>query len=259
MKKYSVSAVYFSATDTSRKGAAAIAGVFDANVNDLDMTVWNRQPVQTEFGENDLVVFGAPVYSGRIYQGAFDRFRRLHGSQTPCIITVTYGNRDYEDALLELYDLVSEQGFLPFAAAALIGQHTYGNIQVGRPAADDLREDEEFARKASEKLAAEGPSPVYVPGNRSYKKENHGGNGGRFRPLTNEDCIHCGLCARMCPEGAINHSNYSIIDNAKCIACFRCIRTCPVQAKNIDTDEYSAFAKMFTAKLSQPRRNEYFI
>jgi len=256
MNKYNVYAVYFSATDTSRKGTQVIAGVFDCSINEVDMTIWNRQPAKTEFDENDLVVFGAPVYSGRIYQGASDRFSRLHGSNTPCIITVTYGNRDYDDALLELYVLVSEHGFLPFAAAALIGQHTYGNIQVGRPTAEDLREDVDFAQKASEKIAAEGPSLVCVPGNRPYRQ---GGYGGHFRPLTSSDCTRCGLCAQMCPEGAISFSNYDIIDNSKCIACFRCIRNCPVQAKNMNTDEYSAFAEMFTAKLSQPRRNEYFI
>lgn len=256
MKKYNVYAAYFSATDTSRKGAIAIAGALDSSINELDMTIWNLQPGKTEFDENDLVVFGAPVYSGRIYQAAFDRFSRLRGRNTPCIITVTYGNRDYDDALLELYDLVSDHGFLPFAAAALIGQHTYGDIQVGRPTEADLREDTDFAQTVSEKLAAEGPAPMNVPGNRPYRQ---GGYGGHFRPLTSSDCTSCGLCAQMCPEGAISYSNYDIIDNAKCIACFRCIRNCPVKAKNMDTDEYSAFAEKFTAKLSQPRRNEYFI
>lgn len=259
MKKYNVTAVYFSATDTSRKGTAAIAGAFDSVIYEMDMTIRDRQPAKTEFDETDLVVFGAPVYSGRIYQGAADRFRNLHGSNTPCIITVTYGNRDYDDALLELFDLVSEQGFLPFAAAALIGQHTYGDIQAGRPTPEDLREDKDFAEQASRKLAAIGAAPVFVPGNRSYMQDNHGGNGGHFRPLTSDDCIGCGHCAQMCPEGAIDFSNYTCIDNDKCIACFRCIRICPVKAKNMDTDEYNTFAEMFTAKLSKPCCNEYFI
>ena len=256
MAKYKVSAVYFSATDTSRKGAKAIAEVFGSHINEMDMTVWNRQPDKTAFDADDLVVFGAPVYSGRIYQGARDRFAGLRGSSTPCIITVTYGNRDYDDALLELFDLVTELGFLPFAAAALIGQHTYGEIEVGRPTAADLHEDMEFAQKASCKLASEGPSLVCVPGNRPYRQ---GGHGGHFRPLTSSDCVSCGLCAQMCPEGAVSSTNYSCIDNEKCIACFRCIRNCPVQAKNMDTDEYKSFAEMFTAKLSKPRKNEYFI
>ena len=254
--KYKVSAVYFSATDTSRKGAKAIAGVFGEEVNEMDMTVCNRQPDKKAFDADDIVVFGAPVYSGRIYLGAYDRFAGLRGSSTPCIITVTYGNRDYDDALLELYDLVTKQGFLPFAAAALIGEHTYGKIAVGRPTAEDLREDVDFAKKACDKLASKGPSLVSVPGNRPYRK---GGYGGHFRPLTSSDCVSCGLCAQMCPEGAVSSTDFSCIDSEKCIACFRCIRNCPVQAKNMDTDEYNSFAEEFSVRLSMPRRNEYFI
>jgi ferredoxin len=259
MKKYYVSAAYFSPTDTSRKGTIAIASGFGTNIHEIDMTLWNYDPEKTVFNARDLVVFGAPVYGGRVFLGARNRFRKLHGNHTPCIITVTYGNRDYNDALLELYDLVLENGFLPFAAAALIGEHTYGQIQVGRPDEEDLLEDMNFAIKAHEKIISEGPTLVRVPGNRQYLMESQGGDGGGFRPLTNDHCTRCGLCARQCPEGAISNTDYAVIDSAKCIACFRCIKRCPVQAKNIDTYEYNTFAKEFSEKLSIKRCNEYFI
>jgi len=253
---YNISAVYFSPTNNSRKGACAIAGVFDRNYQKVDITLWNSKPEEYSFNDSDLVIFGAPVYSGRLYKGAFDRLSKLSGRQTPCILTVSYGNRHYDDALLELYDLAVNNGFLPFAAAALIGRHTYGEIEVDRPDETDLRENEEFARKAYDKLLAEGPTLVQVPGNRPYRQ---GGTGGKYRPLTNGNCTHCGLCARKCPEGAIDFSNNYDIDDAKCIACFRCIRICRVHAKNMDTDEYHAFEKMFSEKLSSKRSNEYFL
>lgn len=77
----------------------------------------------------------------------------LRGADTPCIVTVTYGNRDFDDALLELAEFVRERGFLPIAGAALVGEHTYGSIQPGRPLPDDLREDRAFAA-FTEKLKA---------------------------------------------------------------------------------------------------------
>ena len=154
-----IAAIYFSPTDTSRKGAEAIAKALgDGEFLSIDVTRFDAEPERTEFGPEDAVVFGAPVYGGRLYRGCRERFRRFRGNGTPCIVTVTYGNRDYDDALLELFDLAREQGFVPAAAAALVGQHTYGSIQVGRPDASDLAQDREFAEKA-----AAGVMPIFLP------------------------------------------------------------------------------------------------
>lgn len=121
------------------------------------------------FSREDLVVFGAPVYGGRVFAGALERLSPLRGQGTPCIVTVTYGNRDFDDALLELTDFCRERGFVPLAGAALVGEHTYGSIQVGRPTAEDLEQDRAFALEAWDDWNAgwEGFSP---PGNRPYRE-----------------------------------------------------------------------------------------
>lgn len=251
-------AIYFSPTYTSKKGTEAIAGTLGGGeVQVFDVTLPDACTEGKTFGERDLVVFGAPVYGGRLYRGCKERFRRFRGTGTPCVITVTYGNRHYDDALIELFDLVKELGFRPAAAAALIGQHTYGQIQVGRPDEKDLAEDREFAKRAAENLKA-GVFLESVPGNRPYVKGEEGGKGGNFRPLTDDTCTGCGLCARECPEGAIG-PDFKTIDPEKCIACFRCIRICPVQAKNMKVPAYEEFAEGFSRKLSEPRKNEYFL
>ena len=88
-----------------------------------------------------LVVFSSPVYGGRIPKVARGRFANFFGNKTPCVITVTYGNRDFDDALLELYDFATANGFDVIGAAALIGRHTYcllytsGEWSLGTPAA----------------------------------------------------------------------------------------------------------------------------
>lgn len=250
-------AVYFSPTGTSKKGAEAIANVFSTDFKSIDITRFDSMPENISFKKDDIVVFGAPVYSGRIYKGAAERLKKLKGDSTACIITVTYGNRAFEDALLELSDIVSENGFIPAAGAALIGQHTYGEIQVGRPDENDIKDDTNFAEKAKSKIESGNFDKILVPGNRPYIKGDKGGNGGSFRPLTNENCIQCGLCVDNCPEGAIAADCCTISD--KCIACFRCIRNCPMGAKYINTPEYLCFAENFTKKLSKRLENQYFI
>ncbi len=110
-------AAVFSPTGTSRRGAWAMASAL-GKATLLDVTCSSPSP-QT-FGPEDLVIFGAPVYGGRVFQGALERLAPLKGNQTPCIVTVTYGNRDFDDALLELTEFCKAQGFLPFAGAALV-------------------------------------------------------------------------------------------------------------------------------------------
>ncbi len=242
--------IYFSPTGNTKASVDAIAAAIGDDIREYDVTVDGASdPVVLK--QSDFAVFGAPVYGGRIPKIAGKRLRRFKGSRTPCIVAVTYGNRHFDDALLELADLAREQGFIVRGAAALIGRHTYGEIQTGRPDRDDLAADREFARQA---LHNEGRKSVQIDGNRPYR---NGGNGGTYRPRTSGACISCGLCAGQCPAHAIGPDYKTITDD--CIACFRCIRNCPAGAKNMDTEEYLTFALEFSERLKTRRENQYFL
>ena len=258
MKLSKVTAVYFSPTGNSKKCALAIARNLSRNVEAVDITKRSDCPESLEFGMYDFVVIACPVYSGRLYKGFVERLKHIKGNRSKCIAIVTYGNRHYDDAVMELRDTLIDQDFMPIACAALVGRHTYGEIQVDRPNFKDLVEYMDFAREILNKVERGHYNIPEVDGNPDGFRQ--GGSGGDFRPLTDmEKCTKCGLCAKECPEEAIDMNDFSKIDNDKCISCFRCIRICPTGAKNMDTDEYNSFAAVFSKRLRHRRENEYFL
>ena len=247
-------AIYFSPTFTSKKSAASIARGLEGELTEIDLTLDNSIEEMT-FDRHDVVVFGFPVYGGRILPEALRRLKKFTGDHTTCVITVTYGNRHYDDAVLELFEVVKEQGFIPIAGAALVGQHTYGHIQVGRPNKDDTYSDVLFGSLVRLKIRDDNFSFVSVPGKYPYCK---GVSKGKFHPETNETCQKCKICVEKCPVHAISDDCKTISDT--CISCFRCIKVCPIHAKNMDNDKsYQEFAEAFSKKLEEPRKNEYFI
>ena len=124
----------------------------------------------------------------------------------------------------------------------------------GRPTPEDLQQDAAFALEAWDDLQA-GWQEFAPPGNHPYKE---GGKGGSFVPQTKDTCVHCGLCRRQCPMGAIAE-DCTTIDGERCISCFRCVKRCPVKAKGVFTPEYEQFAAAFSERLKEPKENRYFL
>ena len=258
--------VYFSPTGTTRKVLGGIArGLGFSEAEGCDLT----QPRQRQWDarpETVLTLLGAPVYAGRLPAIAAARLRRLQGRGGPAVLVVVYGNRAYEDALLELRDLALECGFVPVAAGAFVGEHSFSApdtpIAVGRPDADDLRRAQEFGRIAAGKLAVlpglAAMDPLRVPGNLPYKDVTLAGG---VAPETREaECGHCGQCVTACPVGAVRLTDGVVVtDKALCIRCCACVKGCPTGARVMTDASIRAIATRLAANCKDRKAPEYFL
>ncbi len=232
--------LYFSATDTTAQVVKAVADGMTGRVKENNITLPASRDRDIIFGEDDLVIIGVPVYRGRVPAFLTDYFTRVKGNNTVAVFIVVYGNRDYDDALLEIRDSFERNGFIGIAGGAFIGEHSFTDkVGTGRPDQRDLEIARRFGAEIKDRLfmikdkdLANRPE-LFVKGNYPYRES---------KPMaimlnTNEQCTYCGLCAELCPMGAIDFNDYRVIDAGKCISCCSCIKKCPAGAKSIHQEQ----------------------
>lgn len=259
MQLESVCSIYFSATYTTRRIVRTIAGNTGFPLEgEYDITMPVTKDV--DFGQDRLAVVGVPVYAGRVPAVAVQNLARLHGHDTPAIAVAVYGNRDYDDALLELTDILEGAGFRVMAAAAMIAQHSiFPAVGHDRPDESDGKLMRQLAVQAVERLASvedmASVGRLGVPGNFPYKVP------GKIplRPVANRKCDGCGTCVRLCPSGAIPSGDPRTTDAEKCISCGRCIVVCPRHARHFGGMLYRMAAMKFVKANSTRKEPELFI
>ncbi len=252
--------MYFSPTGTSEKITKAIAqglspsGAQTADM--IDLTKPENRIRNFEFSQKDRLVLGYPVYGGRVPAILQGVFQKIKGHNTPIILAAVYGNRAYEDALIEAHDLFSQNGFLPVGAGAFIGEHSYSEkVAKGRPDAEDVQKAKEFGQRISEKLSIGDTEPVTVSGNRPYKDPMPDMP---FRPKTKETCTNCGICAAKCPMEVISKTDPKVTAPG-CILCSACIKGCPEQAKYLDAEPILKVKAMLESKCLDRKEPELFL
>lgn len=240
--------LFFSATDTTKGVVSAVAsGLGIENMKPYDLL---RNPgAGAEIPPDELAVFGAPVYAGRIPRVAAEAMRKIKGNGTPAILVCVYGNREFDDALVELEDIVKANHFTVVAAAAFIAQHSiFPKVAQGRPDREDLAAAVRFGKQSMTVLAAangvEALSGIRIRGNRPYRIPS----AVPLKPRAGRKCNACGKCAGECPVHAIDAANPSLTNKELCISCAHCIHICPVKARKFGGLLYRIVSRKFGKK-----------
>lgn len=254
-----ITSIYFSPRGTTKKVADTLLAAMDGKVGGIDLL---KKPVKKllSFPSDTVTIVSLPVYAGRIPALTVESLKNLKGNGTPAVAVVVYGNRDYDDALLELRDLLTDQGFCVVAAAAFIGRHSiFPQVARNRPDGGDLKEIQAFGKKCQSLLRSMEflPSkPIEVKGNSPYRKAGKV----LLKPAGNKNtCTLCGACAAICPTGAIDMKNYWKIKKKLCISCGACIRICPKNSRGYRGPIYKITSSKFVKKFSVRKDPDIFL
>lgn len=267
--------MFFSATGTTRKVATGVAEVIAARLGvaceRFDFTLPGSRETVLSFRADDLVVLGTPVYAGRVPNILLKYLGTVQGNGAVAVPLVVFGNRNYDDALIELRDILEKGGFHTAAAAAFVGEHAFSyTLAGGRPDEADMAVAGDVAKKVTDKLGTitdvHALPPVAVKGvphpYRGYfQPRDTRGNPvdlRKVKPVTSADCNDCKLCVASCPMGSISYDNVREYTGI-CIRCGACVKKCPRHARYYDDEAYLYHKRELEEGLTRRAEPELFL
>ena len=247
----SVDFYYFSPTGGTKKAGDVLAFEIAEVINEVNLAGKTiNEPC------SDVVVVAAPVFGGRIPAIVGEKIAKFNGEGRKAITTVVYGVRAYEDALIELNDIMKNSGFEVIASAALIAQHSIvSEVGAGRPNQEDIAEIQKYAKHILKAIEDEKTGSVTVPGNRPYKESMKSS----ATPISLSTCAECGYCASECPTEAISLTSDGVVtDIEKCMMCMTCVAKCPTQSRILPPQLQAGIAQKLDIFKDVYRKNEFF-
>jgi ferredoxin len=267
-------AAYFTGTLTTKKVVQVIAAKaaegLKAELADYDFSLPQARSAFPVFNEGELVILGTPTYAGRVPNLLLKSLAGLKGAGALAVPVVLFGNRAYDDALVELRDILQDAGMTAIGAGAFVGEHSFSTtLGKGRPDRKDMKAAEDFGSALAQKvagLAGLPDKPIEVKGT----PKPYGGyyqprdrqkvliDIRKMKPVTSPDCNECKLCADICPMGAIDQSNVAEVPGI-CIKCCACVKRCPKGAKSFTDQGYLYHQHEMEAQYERRAEVEVFI
>ena len=107
--------IYFSPTGTTEKVvqavSAALADDLDVKSFIYDFTLPQARTSFPQLAPTDLVLFGCPTYAGRLPNLLLKYLDTIDGSGAIAVPIVTFGNRAFDNSLIELRNILEAHGF----------------------------------------------------------------------------------------------------------------------------------------------------
>lgn len=268
-----INLMYFSATGTTKKVVYGIADSMLVNLKlkiiskNIDFTLPCVREKRVNFTGEDIVIVGVPVYAGRVPNVLLKYLNSINGNGAWAIPVVVYGNRNYDDALIELSDILKSRDFTIIAGSAFIGEHSFSKtLAQDRPDEKDMDIARDFGNQVYRKIATGVKMDNFtVNGDKPYRsyyrpidEEGNPVDIRKVRPKTNSDCTNCKLCASLCPMGSIDNEDVSKF-NYICIKCGACIKKCPSNAKYYDDKDYLKHKHELEVEFYHRREPQLFI
>ncbi len=247
--------MYFSPCGSTESLAREAAETLDPQCFPVNLTNFHC-PLPT-LTSDDLVIVAGPVYGGRIPGPMAKKLQAMRGNGAKALAIVSYGNRAYEDALLETVDTLVDSGFHPIAAGAFLSRHVFvPEVAEDRPNENDFAQMRELALAFAKKAQAGSTDVIHVPGNHPYRDAMKTVVAPTVDP---GDCRKCGVCVHACPTGAIDQNNPSNVDIALCINCMRCVEACAEGMRDLPQAAKDMIRTRLSPLIGVVKANETFI
>ncbi len=243
--------IVFSPTGGTEKVAHIIGKQWSENPAKIDLSDAKADFSKCKITEQDMVLIAMPSFGGRAPAVAIERLKQIAGNGAKCTLVCVYGNRAYEDTLVEMEDAANECGFQVVAAIAAVAEHSImPQYAAGRPDVSDQKQLTDYAKQIADKAGIASA----IPGNRPYKKASGAG----LVPKPDKSCVKCGTCAETCPVQAIDPVSFKANSKA-CISCMRCMKQCPKNARKVNGLMVSVAALAIKNACSVRKENELYL
>lgn len=260
--------VQFSPTGGTRKILESIAkgtGMRVARILDLASAEVREAPPPVI--EEDLTIIGLPVYALGIPAIVLPWLECLKGAGKAAVLVAVYGNITPGIALPHMASIAEASRFRVLAAASFVAEHTFSTaaspVAAGRPDEEDLGIAADFGRRVALALEEDtvsspaalgipriGPAALALKKRQTFNSSRLYARTPAFAP---ELCARCGLCARICPAGAIDPPSLAVAGKA-CIRCCACVKLCPAGARALSFRMGAPIPRLLSRKGAEPKR-----